>query len=178
MGRPETLTRYQLYIGGRWVEPAGKGYFPSYNPYTQEPWAEIPQAGPEDVRAAVAAARDAFDCVWSKTSGYDRAKLMFRLADIIDEEAPRLGRLETTDNGKVLRETSSQMIFLARVLRFYAGYADKIWGKVMPLDRSDVFDYATMEPLGVIGIITAWTKLASLAAAMSAARLLRLPAKS
>ncbi len=156
MGRPETLTRYQLYIGGRWVEPAGKGYFPSYNPYTQEPWAEIPQAGPEDVKAAVAAARDTFDLVWSKTSGFDRAKLMLRLADIMEEEGPRMGRLESTDNGKVVRETSSQMIFLARVLRFYAGYADKIWGKVMPLDRSDVFDYATMEPLGVIGIITAW----------------------
>jgi len=156
MGRPETLTRYQLYIGGCWVEPAGKGYFPSYNPYTQEPWAEIPQAGPEDVKAAVAAARDTFDRVWSKTSGIDRAKLMLRLADIMEEEGPRMARLESTDNGKVVRETSSQMLFLARVLRFYAGYADKIWGKVMPLDRSDVFDYATMEPLGVIGIITAW----------------------
>jgi (Z)-2-((N-methylformamido)methylene)-5-hydroxybutyrolactone dehydrogenase len=135
MGRPETLTRYQLHIGGRWVEPAGKGYFPSYNPFTQEPWAEIPQAGPEDVKAAVAAARDTFDRVWSKTSGIDRAKLMLRLADIMEEEGPRMGRLESTDNGKVVRETSSQMLFLARVLRFYAGYADKIWGKVMPLDR-------------------------------------------
>lgn len=156
MGRHESLPRYNLYIGGRWVEPAGRNYFPSYNPYTQQAWAEIPQANAEDVKAAVAAARDAFDRVWSKTSGYDRAKLMFRLADLIEEDAPRLGRLETTDNGKVLRETQSQMLFLARVLRFFAGYADKIWGKVMPLDRGDVFDYATLEPLGVIGIITAW----------------------
>ena len=156
MGRPESLPRYELYVGGRWVEPAGKGYFPTYNPYTQEPWAHVAQAGPEDVKAAVAAARETFDRVWSKTSGYDRAKLMFRLADIIEGDAPRLGRLETTDNGKVLRETSSQMLFLARVLRFFAGYADKIWGKVMPLDRGDVFDYATLEPLGVVGIITAW----------------------
>lgn len=156
MGRVESLPRYELYVGGRWVEPAGQAYFPTYNPYTQEPWAHIAQAGPDDVKAAVAAARTTFDRVWSKTSGYDRAKLMFRLADLIEQEAPRMGRLETTDNGKVLRETSSQMLFQARVFRFFAGYADKIWGKVMPLDRSDVFDYATLEPLGVIGIITAW----------------------
>ena len=156
MEKRQPLPRYQLYIGGRWVEPASNSYFPSYNPYTQEPWAEIPQAGPEDVRAAVSAAREAFDRVWSNTPGVERAKLMFRLADLMEAEAPRMGRLETTDNGKVLRETSSQMLFLARVLRFYAGYADKIWGKVMPLDRGDVFDYATLEPLGVIGIITAW----------------------
>lgn len=153
MGKPD-LPRYHLHIAGRWIE--GRQRFPSYNPCTQEPWAEITQAGPDDVAAAVSAAHDAFEHVWRGTSGYQRARLMFRLADIVEENAPRLARLETTDNGKVLRETSSQMLFLARVLRFHAGYADKIWGKVMPLDRGDVFDYATLEPLGVIAIITAW----------------------
>jgi aldehyde dehydrogenase (NAD+) len=67
-----------------------------------------------------------------------------------------MGVLESTDNGKVIRETRSQMLFAARLYRFFAGYADKIWGKVIPLDRRDVFDYASYEPLGVIGIITAW----------------------
>lgn len=156
MARPVPLPRYDLYIGGRWIAPASKIYFPSYNPYTREPWAQIAQGGSDDTQAAVTAARDAFDRIWSKVPGVERARLMLRLADLLEEKAPFMGRLESTDNGKIIRETSSQMLFFSRILRFYAGYADKIWGKVMPLDRGDVFDYATLEPLGVIGIITAW----------------------
>jgi len=156
MNGADALKRYQLYIDGRWVEPSGKVHFPAYNPFTRQAWAEIPQAEAADVQAAVAAARRSFDTTWSKTSGLERATLMMRLADLIEADAPRLARLESTDNGKVIRETSSQLKFLARTFRFFAGYADKIWGKVIPLDRGDVFDYATMEPLGVIGIITAW----------------------
>ena len=86
----------------------------------------------------------------------ERARLMHRLATLLEEAADEMGVLETTDNGKVIRETKSQMLFSARLYRFYAGYADKIWGKVIPLDRRDVFDYASYEPLGVIGLITAW----------------------
>ena len=64
--------------------------------------------------------------------------------------------LESTDNGKVIRETSSQMLFAARQYRFFAGSADKLWGKVIPLDQPDILDYATREPLGVSVLITAW----------------------
>ena len=150
------IRSYDLYIDGAWVPPAGGERFESLNPYSQEPWAMIAQAGAEDVRAAVAAARRCFDANWSRTSGLERGKLMFRLADLLEGRAAEMGRLESTDNGKIIRETTSQMHFAARAYRFFAGYADKIWGKVIPLDRRDVFDYATLEPLGVIGIITAW----------------------
>ncbi|RDV02398.1 aldehyde dehydrogenase [Undibacter mobilis] len=150
------MPSYELYIGGRWLPPAGGERFPTYNPFTQEPWAIISQAETADVNAAIAIARDTFNQTWSRTTGYERAKLLFRLADLTEKSAERIGRLETTDNGKIIRETTSQVIFLARMFRFYAGYADKIWGRVIPLDRPDVFDYATMDPLGVIGIITAW----------------------
>jgi aldehyde dehydrogenase (NAD+) len=67
-----------------------------------------------------------------------------------------MGVLESTDNGKVIRETSSQMLFAARQYRFFAGSADKLWGKVIPLDQPDILDYATREPLGVSVLITAW----------------------
>jgi aldehyde dehydrogenase (NAD+) len=67
-----------------------------------------------------------------------------------------MGVLESTDNGKVIRETSSQMLFAARQYRFFAGSADKLWGKVIPLDQPDILDYATREPLGVAVLITAW----------------------
>jgi acyl-CoA reductase-like NAD-dependent aldehyde dehydrogenase len=156
MNAPAKLKTYQLYIGGRWVAPGGGETFPTFNPFTQEPWALISHAGPADVAAAVSAARRCFDTVWNGTNGLTRAKMMLRLADLLEENADRMSRLESTDNGKVIRETRSQMFFCARIYRFYAGYADKIWGKVIPLDQQDVFDYATREPLGVVGLITAW----------------------
>lgn len=156
MSSSERLPRFGLYIGGEWRDPSTDEYFPTYNPYTQRPWAEIAQAGADDVAAAVAAARKSFEGTWRGTSGLARAKLMFRLADLIEDNADDFAQNETRDNGKIIRETRSQMLFLARTFRFFAGYADKIWGKVIPVDRPDVFDYASFEPLGVIGIITAW----------------------
>jgi (Z)-2-((N-methylformamido)methylene)-5-hydroxybutyrolactone dehydrogenase len=158
MNRPSSamVKTYQLYIDGRWVSPEAGETFPTFNPFTQEPWARISQAGEADVAAAVAAARRAFETTWRKTAGLERARLMMRLAELLEANADRMAQLETTDNGKVIRETRSQMVFSARIYRFYAGYADKIWGKVIPLDQQNVFDYATYEPLGVVGLITAW----------------------
>lgn len=147
---------YKLYINGEWVADQNQEYFPAINPFTQEPWAQIPSATDEQVALAVASAREAFDKVWSHTSGNDRAKLLNRLADLIEADADRMGRLESTDNGKVIRETSSQMHFAARQYRFFAGSADKIWGKVIPLDQPNIMDYSTREPLGVAILITAW----------------------
>jgi acyl-CoA reductase-like NAD-dependent aldehyde dehydrogenase len=150
------MRNYELYIGGEWVKPAAGEYFESYIPFKQEPWARIAQADETDVRTAVEVARQAFETIWRKTPGVERARLMLRLAALLEEQADDMGVLETSDNGKVIRETKSQMLFSVRLLRFYAGYADKIFGQVIPLDRRDVFDYASYEPLGVIGIITAW----------------------
>lgn len=150
------MREYGLYINGEWVAPDAGQKFPSYNPFTQEPWAVISQADATDVRQAVEAARHTFETTWSKTSGAERARLMHRLADLIEASADRFATLESTDNGKVIRETRAQMIFSARVYRFYAGYADKLFGQTIPLDQRDVFDYAAYEPLGVIALITAW----------------------
>lgn len=150
------MRSYELYIGGEWVKPAGAEYFESYNPFNQESWARVAQGQDVDVRTAVDAARHAFETKWRHTPGVERARLMHRLATLLEESADNMGVLESTDNGKVIRETKSQMLFSARLYRFFAGYADKIWGKVIPLDRMDVFDYSSCEPLGVIGLITAW----------------------
>ena len=74
----------------------------------------------------------------------------------MEANAERMSVLESTDNGKVVRETRNQMAFAGRQYRFFAGYADKLWGKVIPLDQGTVFDYATREPIGVAVLITAW----------------------
>ena len=162
---------YQLYIGGSWREGAGGATMPAVNPFNQEEWAHIPVATPADVDDAVAAARHAFENGWRQTSGLERARLMHRLADLIDANAERMALLETTDNGKVIRETQTQMGYAARVYRFFAGYADKIWGHVIPLDQKGVMDLALREPCGVIAAITAWNSPITLLANKLAAAL-------
>lgn len=148
--------KHELFINGKWVKEPNQEYFPAINPYTQEVWAEVPQASDAQVAQAIDCARSSFDTVWSKTSGAERARLLHKLAELLEADAARMGTLETTDNGKVIRETSSQMLFAARQYRFFAGSADKLWGKVIPLDQPDILDYATREPLGVSVLITAW----------------------
>ncbi|MBX3567854.1 MAG: aldehyde dehydrogenase [Rhizobiaceae bacterium] len=147
---------YDLFINGRFLSESGQERFPAVNPYNREEWASIPQASERQVAEAIAAARHAFDAVWSKVNGTERARLMNRLADLLAADADRMGILESTDNGKVVRETRSQMLFASRQYRFFAGYADKLWGKVIPLDQRNVLDYAVREPLGVAVLITAW----------------------
>jgi aldehyde dehydrogenase (NAD+) len=145
-----------LHIAGQWREGRASRRFDAINPYTAQPWATVAQAETEDVDAAIAAARDAFERTWSRVSGYDRSRLIAKLADLLQADAERMGRLESTDNGKIIRETQTQMVLAARQYRFFAGYADKLWGQQIPLDQRDVFDYATREPLGVVALITAW----------------------
>ncbi|MFT3966274.1 MAG: aldehyde dehydrogenase [Sphingobium sp.] len=150
------VERYRLFIDGQWRDGGDGRVLPAINPFDQRVWAEIPVATAADVEDALAAARRAHDGGWRQSSGLERARLIHRLADLIDADADRLALLETTDNGKVIRETRSQMGYAARVYRFFAGYADKIWGQVIPLDQKGVLDMALREPYGVIAAITAW----------------------
>jgi acyl-CoA reductase-like NAD-dependent aldehyde dehydrogenase len=147
---------YKLFIGGQWRDASGGATLPATNPYNQEVHARIQVATAEDVDAAVAAARDAYRTVWSKTSPGERAKLLLKVADMLEGDADRMALLETTDNGKVIRETHNQMGYAARIFRYYAAWADKMHGDVVPLDQKDTLDLAIRVPYGVIGAITAW----------------------
>lgn len=149
-------TDYKLFIDGQWIIDSKQECFPTINPYTREPWAMIPQATDAQVAAAIAAARRAFETTWSKTTGLERQKLLNRLADLIEADADRMGMIESTDNGKVIRETRAQMVFAARAYRFFGGFADKLFGQSIPLDQRDVLDYTRREPAGVAVLITAW----------------------
>jgi aldehyde dehydrogenase (NAD+) len=145
-----------MLIDGAWTDGAGGDRLDSYNPFDQSVWATIPQATDEDVAAAIGAAHRAFRDVWRKTLGRDRAALMLRLADLLEERGDALARVDSTDNGKVIRETTAQMRFAARNYRHFAGYADKLQGQTIPVDNGDVFDFTIVEPLGVAVLITAW----------------------
>jgi len=150
------VRQYRLFIDGGWRDSADGRSFDTVNPFNRQVWARIPQAGATDVADALAAARAAFSGSWGKMSGFERGRLMLRLAELLEAEADAMAVLETTDNGKVIRETRPQMMFAARQYRFFGGYADKLYGTVIPLDQPDVFDYAMRVPLGVVALITAW----------------------
>jgi acyl-CoA reductase-like NAD-dependent aldehyde dehydrogenase len=154
--------RYQLFVGGRWVDGSGET-IDSTNPYTGEVWAQVRSASPADVDAAVSAAAAAA-AEWRRTSGVERATLMFRLAELLERDARRLAEIETTDNGKIIRETENQIRFAARNYRFFAGLADKIGGGTQTLDSYTMLNYTTREPHGVTALITAWNSPLSLLA--------------
>lgn len=145
-----------MLIGGVEVDAADGRRLNVVNPYTSETFATIPDAGSADVDAAVRAARGAFDSVWRTTPGVRRAELMHRLADEYDRRADELGAWESRDNGKLVAESRGQARFAARNYRFFAGLADKIYGRTIPLDTPSSFDYTLRQPLGVVALITAW----------------------
>ena len=148
---------YQHYINGAWVEPACCEYFDTENPYTGEVWAKIARGSATDVDVAIKAAKSAFENgEWADASPTNRGKLLVRLAEIIERESERLGVLEVRDNGKLIAEMSAQTKYLAEWYRYYGGLADKVEGAVLPSDRPGVFNFTRYEPLGVIGMITAW----------------------
>lgn len=156
MAKGPGMIEYQLFIDGRWRAASSGETMPATNPFNQEVHARIAVASAHDVADAIGAARRAQDTVWSRTTPGARAKLMNRLADLIERDAQRLALLETTDNGKVIRETGNQMGYAARLFRYYAAWADKVTGDVVPLDVADTAGLTLREPFGVIACITAW----------------------
>ena len=152
-----SLTTYQLYIDGQWVDSASGRRFESHNPYTGKPWALIPRGNAEDVDRAVRAARKAFTTGdWPKLTPSKRGALLRRLGDLIADKSKYLAEIEVRDNGKLLAEMGAQTAYMAQWYYYYGGLADKIEGAVIPIDKPDTFNYTRYEPLGVIGAIVPW----------------------
>jgi acyl-CoA reductase-like NAD-dependent aldehyde dehydrogenase len=151
------MKRYGLYIGGEEVDALSGATFEALNPTTGQPWATIAEAGAEDVDRAVRAAQEAFeDEAWRGLSPTRRGRLMMRLADLIAEHAEEIARIEVSDNGKLFKEMLAQLRSIPDWLYYFGGLADKIEGRVIPLDRTSVLNYTLREPLGVVGIIIPW----------------------
>jgi len=148
--------QYKMLIDGQWRDSSTGETFPTVNPFNQEPWAMIPQASEKDVDEAIQAAHRSYMNVWRHVNGQVRGMLLSRLAELLEANAERMAVLETTDNGKVIRETLNQMKFAARNYRFFGGYADKLYGETIPLDHASMFDYTIREPLGVVVLIISW----------------------
>jgi acyl-CoA reductase-like NAD-dependent aldehyde dehydrogenase len=150
------LEHFPMVIGGEAVEAASGRTYETENPFRGAPWATVPDASPEDVDAAVAAARAALDGPWGAMTGFLRAALMRRLADVITEHAERLAELEVNDSGKLLREMLGQTRALGGWYLYYAGIADKLEGRQIPTPNPDYLVYTRREPVGVVAAITPW----------------------
>jgi aldehyde dehydrogenase (NAD+) len=140
--------RYGLYVGGEEVEPRSGEWFASVSPATEEPLAEVAQAGPEDVALAVGAAREAYENGWSDLRPSERAKYLFRIARILQERARELAVAESLDGGKPIRESRDVDLPLSAAHFFYyAGWADKL---------EYAFPNRRPQPLGVAAQIIPW----------------------
>lgn len=155
--KTDEVREYKMLIGGEWVEARSGETFESINPYTGRVWATAPEAGEEDVDLAVRAAREAFDeGPWGRMTGTERARLMRRFAELLTENAERIAVVESTDNGKLLREMGGQLKALPEWYYYFAGAADKIQGETIPSDKPNFFVYTRREPVGVVGAILPW----------------------
>ena len=151
----------QMLIGGAWREAAGGETFEKISPVTESVLVELPAGGAPDVDAAVSAARGQFEGgAWSTLSSRDRAALLHRLADLIERDAHKLATIQVLESGQPFREPLGMDVPLsASVLRYYAGWTDKITGTVIPVPGifgAPAHAYTIREPLGVVGMIVPW----------------------
>ena len=157
LDRTTQLKSYQTYIDGRWTDAASGKTFQTFDPYTGQPWALLPECDKVDVDIAVEAAFRAFENgPWPKTTASARGKIMRRIAQLIEQHAEHLGQVEVRDNGKLISEMVAQTKYMPEWFYYYGGLADKIQGAVVAVDRPDHFNYILREPVGVCAFITPW----------------------
>jgi aldehyde dehydrogenase (NAD+) len=148
----------KLFIGGEFVESIAGKTFPTLNPASGEILAHVYEADQPDVERAVQAAERALAGPWSKMTASERGRLIWKLADLMEEHAEALAQLDTLDNGKPIRETRNADVPLAiDHFRYYAGWTTKIHGEVIDNSVSNhMFTYTRREPVGVVGQIIPW----------------------
>jgi len=150
------MNRYRMYVNGERVESATGAWFPVYDPSTEEIMAEVPEASAADVDRAVKAARTAFDSgAWPQTTAQERGRLLFKLAEKIRAEAPKLAELESRNCGKPIVEAEFDIADTATCFEYYGGLATKVLGHVNPVP-DNALSLSLREPVGVAGQIIPW----------------------
>lgn len=144
-----------LFINGKFVPSSNNETFEVTNPTTEEKITNVYRAGLDDINIAVKCAKDAFDNKWSQLNPEERAKPLFKLADLIEADSELLASIESMDNGKSMYCSRGDVALVSKYLRSCAGWADKIYGKVIDTGK-DHFAYSVREPLGVCGQIIPW----------------------
>ncbi|MGB8955694.1 MAG: aldehyde dehydrogenase family protein [Tumebacillaceae bacterium] len=154
----KSKTVKKMFIGGQFVEAASGKTFSTYNPATNEILAYVAEGDKEDIDRAVAAARHAFEeGPWSSMLPQERARLIYTLADLIERDADVFAEIESLDNGKPISESRGfDVPMTVEHFRYYAGWATKITGDVLPVNVPNIHNYVRREPLGVVGQIIPW----------------------
>lgn len=151
------MIRKQMYINGQWVDARSGKEREIINPADSSVIAIVPEASREDTKEAIKAARVAFDSGgWPQTPASERARLIFALADLIEQNREELARLESLDTGKTVEESRWDMDDIAGIFRYYAGLADKDGGMVIDSPVPDTTSRVVREPVGVCGQISPW----------------------
>ena len=151
------MEKYDLYIDGGWCEASSGRRFESFNPYSTQPWASLAEADETDVDRAVKAADRAFHTgKWPSLTAAERGSLLMRLGDLVRQDIDALAAAEVRDNGKTITEMRQQMRTMASWYTYFGGLADKIEGRVVPVDPTKYFSYVLFEPYGVVAAITPW----------------------
>ncbi|KEH35051.1 NAD-dependent aldehyde dehydrogenase family protein [Medicago truncatula] len=155
---PSVEIRYtKNLINGKFMDAASGKTFPAYDPRTGEVIAHVAEGDQEDINRAVSAARKAFDeGPWPKMTPYERSRILLRVADLVEKHNDELAALETWNNGKLYEQAVNiEVPMFVRLLRYYAGWADKIHGLTVPAD-GNYHVQVLHEPIGVAGQIIPW----------------------
>ena len=151
------IKTYNMLIDGEWVNASNGQSFACENPSNGEVWCHVPEATEKDVDRAVQAAHRAFQKgPWASMLPNQRGQCLRKLAELLAENSEKLGRIESIDTGKMLKETRWQAKYIAEFFQFYAGCADKIVGDVLPIDKPDMFVFTNREPLWVVAAVVPW----------------------
>src|SRR5215470_3254613 len=159
--KPRTVKRPQvkdqpLLIGGKWLDSVSGKTLPTVNPATGETICHVAEGDKADVDLAVKAARKALESgPWKKMDAAERGRVLFKLADLTEQHAEELAVLEALNSGKVINDARGDLQGVVNTLRYYAGWADKIEGRTVPV-RGNFLSYTLRQPVGVVGQIIPW----------------------
>jgi phenylacetaldehyde dehydrogenase len=150
--------KHQAFIGGKWLDAVSGKTFDTFNPSTGRVIAQVAECDAPDVDKAVSAAREAFEGPWSRTTGSERARMMWKLAELIEKHADELTELESLNNGKPRPNVRNVDLMLGcETLRYTAGWATKITGETISLSTAPkTHAFTVREPIGVVGQIIPW----------------------
>ncbi|KAI6660893.1 Retinol dehydrogenase 2 [Oopsacas minuta] len=157
-GEKLKLTHTQIFINNEFIPSVSGKKFPVINPSTGEKLCDIEEGDKADVDKAVEAAKKAFELgsVWRLTDSSARGMLLYKLAQLIERDREHIAKLETLDNGKPYKDALDvDLPLVIKVFKYYAGWADKIQGKTIPID-GNFFTYTRHEPIGIVGQIIPW----------------------
>ncbi|HZY97630.1 MAG TPA: aldehyde dehydrogenase family protein [Candidatus Cybelea sp.] len=157
MSATSTMTKTQLLIGGSWQDASDAGEYADSNPATGAKIADVADATRDDVNAAVAAARRAFDAgKWPTMAASRRAKIIYKIAQLIGERSAALALCEVRDNGKTIATAKGELGAIVDTFEFYAGAATKNYGETLPPPLPTYLANTVREPVGVVGAIVPW----------------------